>query len=148
MELLKLVSIALLCLNASAWVPNVRPTQIRTCSPLQAAEAASLKDLGNHEEEGSLMAESIIRWLDDEWMPQEVHVQMAESAKNSYVACRNDGQDDVMDVLMRISTDLESNWAEYDADAFVNAWDVGNYAADYLIKRSGSEGCDCSAQIH
>lgn len=81
-------------------------------------------------------------------MPQEVHVRMAESAKQSYISCREAGQDDVTDILMKISDDLHSNWQEYDADAFVNAWDIGNYASDYLIKRSGNEGCACSSQIY
>jgi hypothetical protein len=80
-------------------------------------------------------------------MPQEVHVQMAERAKQSYVACREAGEDDVTDVLMKVSNDLHENWGEYDKDAFVNAWDIGNYAADYLTKRLGIEGCECSTEI-
>ncbi|CAJ1951541.1 unnamed protein product [Cylindrotheca closterium] len=119
-------------------------------APLQAipVQTVSLESLENHEDEGSYMAESIRKWLDDEWIPQDVHIKMAESAKKSYIACRESGQDDVMDILMAISNDLESNWQEYDADSFVNAWDIGNYASDYLINRSGNEGCECSAKIY
>ena len=80
-------------------------------------------------------------------MPQEVHVQMAQSAKQSYVACRESGFNDVMDVLMQVSDDLVASWKEYDKDAFDNAWDIGNYAADYLTKRSGNEGCECASEI-
>lgn len=80
------------------------------------------------------------------WMPQEVHVRMGESAKASYIATREAGKDDVMDIMMQVSSDLEANWKQYD-DAFVNAYDVGNYVADYLTKRSGNEGCECSSQI-
>eukprot|EP00980_Cylindrotheca_fusiformis_P003583 scaffold794_cov131-Cylindrotheca_fusiformis.AAC.7 len=124
------------------------PTRRWSPTPLHAVETVSLTTLENHEEEGTLMAESIVKWLDDEWMPQDVHVRMADSAKQSYISCREEGHDDVMDILMAISTDLDLNWAEYDADAFVNAWDIGNYAADYLIQRSGNEGCECSSPIH
>jgi hypothetical protein len=102
---------------------------------------------GNHEEVGQQMAESIIRWLDSEWMPQEVHVSMAESAKQSYIQCRESGQHDVMDIMMCISQTLDSNWQEYDADAFVNAWEIGNYCSDYLVSVSGNEGCECSSEI-
>lgn len=81
-------------------------------------------------------------------MPQQVHVDMAESAKQSYVTCRTElGKDDVMDIMMKVSSDLDDNWNLYDKDAFVNAWDIGNYVADYLTKRSGSEGCECSSKI-
>lgn len=102
----------------------------------------------NHDVVGQELAESIVRWLDAEWMPQEVHSRMAMSAKNSYIRCRESGTSDVMDIMMQISTDLDSDWMElYDADAFVNAWDVGNYAADYLTKKSGNEGCACSSEL-
>ena len=80
-------------------------------------------------------------------MPQEVHVQMAQSAKSSYVSCRESGRNDLMDIMMQVSSDLESNWRQYDKDAFVNAWDIGNYVSDYLTQRSGNEGCECSSQI-
>ena len=50
--------------------------------------------------------------------------------------------------MMKVSDDLEANWAEYDNDAFVNAWDIGNYVADYLMDRIGNEGCGCSATIY
>lgn len=80
-------------------------------------------------------------------MPQEVHVQMAESAKQSYITTREEGKDDIMDIMMQVSGDLDNNWKKYDKDAFVNAWDIGNYVADYLTKRSGNEGCECSSEI-
>jgi hypothetical protein len=102
---------------------------------------------GNHQVEGKKLAESIVRWLDAEWMPQEVHLRMAESARASYVRCRESGKTDVMDIMMEIATALDDNWQEYDADAFVNAWEVGNYCADYLTKKSGNEGCECSSEI-
>ena len=95
--------------------------------PLQAVQTVSLESLENHEQEGTLMAESITKWLDDEWIPQEVHIRMAESAKKSYIACRESGQDDVMDILMAISNDLEADWQEYDEHAFVTAWDIVSY---------------------
>eukprot|EP00532_Pseudo-nitzschia_australis_P001110 CAMPEP_0168187856 /NCGR_PEP_ID=MMETSP0139_2-20121125/15280_1 /TAXON_ID=44445 /ORGANISM="Pseudo-nitzschia australis, Strain 10249 10 AB" /LENGTH=105 /DNA_ID=CAMNT_0008110141 /DNA_START=315 /DNA_END=632 /DNA_ORIENTATION=- len=101
----------------------------------------------DHEKEGQLMAESIVRWLDIEWMPQQVHIDMAESAKRSYVQCREKNQSDVMDIMMQISSDLDENWAKYNDDAFINAWDIGNYCSDYLIKRSGNEGCECASEI-
>jgi hypothetical protein len=150
MELFRLFCILLLCKKASALLSSTHSTTKRrlNTTPLYAVETVSLKSLENHEVEGKLLAESIAKWLDDEWMPQDVHVRMAESAKTSYITCREDGQDDVMDILMAISTDLDLNWAKYDDDAFVNAWDIGNYASDYLIKRSGNEGCECSSAIY
>jgi fructose 1,6-bisphosphatase len=81
-------------------------------------------------------------------MPQEIHVQMAESAKESYIQCRLEGDDSIMSIMMQVASDLEGNWKLYDKDAFVNAWDVSNYVSDYLNKRAGGEGCECSSKIY
>ena len=99
---------------------------------VQTVDLGSIDD--DHEKEGQLMADSVIAWLDAEWIPQQVHIDMAESAKRSYIQCRESGQKDVMDVMMQISNDLDKNWAKYNDDAFVNAWDIGNYCSDYLGK--------------
>ena len=72
---------------------------------------------------------------------------MGTSVRNSYVACRTEGIDDVAAIMMKTTDDLYERWSEYNADAFVNAWDVGNYVADYLIAKSGSETCGCSTKI-
>ena len=81
-------------------------------------------------------------------MQQEVHIRIGVSVKNTYVKCRNDGIDDVASIMTQVTDDLYARWSEYNADAFVNAWDVGNYVADYLIAKSGSETCGCSNQIY
>lgn len=80
-------------------------------------------------------------------MPQEIHTKMGTSVKSTYVQCRNQGVDDVAEIMTQTTDNLFANWAEYNADAFVNAWDVGNYVADYLISESGSETCGCSTKI-
>ncbi|KAL3770494.1 hypothetical protein ACHAWU_009333 [Discostella pseudostelligera] len=108
----------------------------------------SLAGLGNdHELVGENMAKSVAAWLDAEWMPQEVHVKMGTSVKNTYISCRNKGMDDVAEIMTQVTDDLYERWSEYNADAFVNAWDIGNYVADYLIAKSGSETCGCSTTI-
>jgi hypothetical protein len=116
-----------------------------TNNGIQTVDLSSIDD--DHEKEGQLMADSVTAWLDAEWIPQQVHIDMAGSAKKSYIQCRESGQNDVMDVMMQISNDLDNNWAKYNDDAFVNAWDIGNYCSDYLVKRSGNEGCECSSEI-
>ena len=108
-------------------------------------ELVSLEALGDdHDTVGQAMADSVAAWLDAEWLPQEIHVKMGTSVKNTYVSCRNDGKEEVGEIMTQVTDDLYERWDEYNADAFVNAWDVGNYVADYLIAKSGSETCACS----
>mmetsp|Transcript_26475 Transcript_26475/g.56329 ORF Transcript_26475/g.56329 Transcript_26475/m.56329 type:complete len:169 (-) Transcript_26475:26-532(-) len=111
-------------------------------------EAVSLAALGDdHEAVGEMMAKSVAAWLDEEWMPQEIHLKMGTSVKNTYVTCRSKGMDEVAEIMTEVTDELYASWSEYNADAFVNAWDVGNYVADYLIAKSGSETCGCSTKI-
>jgi len=56
-----------------------------------AVEEDLLDELTDHDEEGSRLATSIAGWLDEEWMPQEVHVKMGESAKRSFITARESG---------------------------------------------------------
>ena len=111
-------------------------------------EMVSLTSLGNdHEAVGESIAKSLADWLDDEWMPQEVHVKMGVSVKNTYIACRSNGVDDISTIMTDVTDDLYEQWEIYDKDAFVNAWDIGNYVSDYLIAKAGVETCGCSTKI-
>jgi len=141
----------LLLSTATAWVvPSTRVSSpLARLSMSNEVEVVSLEALEDHETEGALMATSIVKWLDSEWMQQEVHVEMAESAKASYITCRQEGDTEIMSIMMAIAEDLNRDWFEkYDADAFVNAWDISNYVSDYLTHRTGSETCECSSKIY
>jgi len=114
---------------------------------LMAITDDTLEAMVDHEAEGTRLSSSIEGWLNQEWVAQEVHRKMGESAKQSYISARNEGENEIMSVMLKVSEDLEANWTEFDDDAYVNAWDVGNYVADYLRDRLGGERCECSAEI-
>jgi hypothetical protein len=138
-------------------VPSLRHTQIVIIDAAASDDGGdavvgiqlvSLTSLGtDHYAVGEAMARSVAAWLDAEWMPQEIHIKMGTSVKNSYVSCRTRGIEEVAEIMTQVTDDLYDRWSEYNADAFVNAWDVGNYVADYLIAKSGSETCGCSTKI-
>lgn len=147
-----MVLLTLFFSSVNAWVPLSMSTRSnRRTFALSMVESLSLENTkisDDHEKIGQEMAGSIQRWLDAEWMPQEVHVKMAESCKQTYIACRQSGEADLMTIMTTTAEDLTENWSEYNADAFVNAWDISNYVSDFLTSKSGIEGCDCSATIH
>jgi len=91
-----------------------------------------------------------ISWDDKkyQWMPQAVHKSIGDVAGQIYIDSRNSGEVEIMSIMMSISETLDSMWIErkFD-DSFVNAWNVGNYASDYMMKRSGIEGCECNSEI-
>jgi hypothetical protein len=81
-------------------------------------------------------------------MLQQIHADMAESVKHTYIQCRPSNEDDLINIMMAVADDLTLQWKKYDADSFVNAWDVSNYVSDYLTAKSGIEGCECSSKIY
>ena len=59
-------------------------------------QLVSLAGLGDdHEAVGENRAKSVAAWLDEEWMPQEIHIKMGISVNNTYIQCRSNGVDDV-----------------------------------------------------
>ena len=116
-----------------------------TC--LNAIEVMNVADLDDHEAEGTRLSKSVAGWLDREWMTQEVHVQMGEVCKQTYIRCRENGEAEIMSIMTEITDDLYADWKKFDKDAFVNAWDIGNYVSDYLHERVGAESCGCNAVI-
>ena len=115
---------------------------------MSVVESVSVESLHDHETVGAELSKSIQRWLDAEWMPQSVHQQMGESCQQSYLNCRQRGEDDLMTIMTTVAGDLEEKWSEYDKDAFVGPWDITNYVSDFLTERAGLERCSCSSQIY
>lgn len=102
----------------------------------------------DHEQVGSELAASLQRMLDEEWMPQEVHGLMAQDVKEAYLACRENGDAQLMSIMTTVADVLTENWERYDAEAFVNAWDCANYVSDWLTTRSGEETCECTQKLY
>lgn len=115
-----------------------------------SVESISFENLSNnHEDVGQEMANSLQKMLDTEWMPQEIHVKMAQRVKESYIKCRTtDETADIMTIMTTVADDLTAHWTEYDKDAFVNAWDVANYVSDFLTTKAGGESCGCTSKIY
>ena len=126
---------------------STRSSRSNTLTSLSAIEVMSLDVLENHEEEGERMSKSIAGWLDLEWIPQEIHEQIGQSAKATYIRSRESGENEIMGIMTDVVDVLEKEWPKYNKDAFVNAWDIGNYVSDYLHTRVGVEDCGCHATI-
>lgn len=114
-------------------------------APVEEASVLSLST--DHEAIGESISRSVAAWLDAEWIPQEVHLKMGINVKATYIQCRENGIHEVGEIMIKVTDNLYERWDEYNSDAFVNAWDIGNYVSDYLIQKTGVEGCGCSEGI-
>jgi len=104
-------------------------------------------------------------------MALDVHNEIANTVRDSYIEARNANEHEVRDILpihfvkpsyallktismkvsvimFKVAGDLEMKWTDFEQKgAFTNAWDVANYVSDYLAYRIGVQGCECSAKI-
>jgi len=129
----------------ASWKSSTQQAMVSSIS-VQSIYDETVQD--NSEAFAQEMAESVARWLDAEWMPQEVHQKIGQSCKQSFLECQKQQNADLMTIMLQVSDDLQANWEAYDADAFVNAYDISNYISDYLVQKSGIEGCECSNRIY
>ena len=120
----------------------IAPVTMAKTEPVE--NGVSLMNLKDFETEGRFLRDSIVRWLDTEYIPQECHVRIANKVDAMYGILRKNGVNDLGELLMEVGTGLES----FDMErAFVNSWDVANKVADLLMIRMGRELCECSGDM-
>lgn len=119
------------------------PTILR-CSNDQVENGIDLSVLDQLEVDGCYLRTAIARWLDEEYIVQPVHAAIGRQVEDIYLRERRSGVTDLGEMLMQVGASLE----QFDMDnAFVNAWDVANRVADFLIVRMDRELCECAGDL-
>jgi hypothetical protein len=119
------------------------PTIFR-CSNDQVENGIDLSVLDQLEVDGCYLRTSIARWLDEEYIVQPVHAAIGKQVEDIYLRERRNGVTDLGEMLMQVGASLE----QFDmGNAFVNAWDVANRVADFLIVRMDRELCECAGDL-
>ena len=104
-----------------------------------------LLSLSNPSLESQYLRRSVQHWLNEEYIPLEVHSTIATVVANCYLQYRNEGVEDLGTFVLRLGTDLEQKVNFY--DAFVNAWDVANHCSDLLLLIMNREMCQCTGNL-
>lgn len=111
-----------------------------------AEDGVSLLNLVEIEEDAEFLREEIRLWLDNEYIPQNIHEVLGRHVEMVYINSRRRGVNDLGEMLMDIGTSLENVEMK---EAFVGAWDVANKASDLLMLRMNRELCSgCRGTIH
>lgn len=109
----------------------------------KAENGVTIRSLVDHQLDGRYLKESVIKWLDEEWIAQEVHKKLGEEVERIYVSNREKGVSDLGEIVMNTGTAFES----FDlGDAYVNSWDIANKVSDFLMVRLDREVC-CSGDL-
>ena len=91
---------------------------------------------------GAGIAGIIAFWLDEEWLPLDVHADVGYAAARAYKLARQSGAKDMGDLVLSIAPEmLKFNFKE----TFVNAFDVANKVVELLMMRNGVDVC-CTSE--
>lgn len=110
---------------------DVEPVPAAVLAPPASLEALQL--------EADWVAGMLRCWLDEEWTPQAVHGDLGSAAAAVYVALRQQGQEEVGDVIIGTAQGLMAN-CDF-REQFVGPFDVANKLAELLMLRQGLEVC-------
>ncbi|KAJ1422457.1 hypothetical protein B484DRAFT_452362 [Ochromonadaceae sp. CCMP2298] len=121
-----------------------RSSVLRASADSSVEDGVSLAALTNTEQDSVFLQQAIRKWLDEEWIVQDVHARMAEKVAQVYLEGRRQGMDDLGEVMLEVGTTLESFEM---ADAFVSGWDVANKVSDLLMVRLDRELCACMGDM-
>uniref|UniRef100_A0A7S0HU19 Uncharacterized protein n=1 Tax=Hanusia phi TaxID=3032 RepID=A0A7S0HU19_9CRYP len=88
----------------------------------------------------AFLQDEITAWLDDEWIPRQIHRDIAIRASKTIKESWDRGDKEITSMLFNIANDL-STFDMRESD--VNAWDIANKASDLMLQSMG-RFCSCS----
>ena len=95
-------------------------------------DGVRLASLTKHSADAEYLRGAVKEYLDDEWLKQPVHENIAEEVSVCYKKERENGCDDLGEMLVSIGTTMESMDL---SEAFIGPWDIGNLVCDLIMLR-------------
>jgi hypothetical protein len=110
-----------------AIAPMVEPIPPITLPPAQ-----------NPVQEGEWLRLALLRWLNQEFIPEDANQDIAKRAAQIFVRQRMEGENDLGSLVMAIVTEMES----FDfSNSFFGEFTVANAVSDLLLDSLGIDRC-------
>jgi hypothetical protein len=92
----------------------------------------------NPQQEGEWLQQSLLRWLDAEFIPETVNQTIAQRAAQIYVRQRMEGENDLGSLVIAIVTEMQS----FDfSKSFYGEFAIANAVSDLLLESLGIDRC-------
>jgi hypothetical protein len=92
----------------------------------------------NPQQEGEWLQRSLLNWLNQEFIPEQVNQQIAKRAAQIFVRQRMEGENDLGSLVMAIVTEMQS----FDfSESFFSEFAVANAVSDLLLDSLGIDRC-------
>jgi hypothetical protein len=104
----------------------------------QPIPSVTLPPIQNPQQEGGWLRLSLLRWLDEEFLPEVVNQKIAERAAQIFVRQRMEGEDDLGSLVIAIVTEMQS----FDfSKSFYGEFAIANAVSDLLLESLGIDKC-------
>lgn len=103
-----------------------------------AIEPITLPPAQNPEQEGQWLQQTLLAWLDSEFIPEVANEQIAKRATQIYVRQRMEGENDLGSLVIAIVTEMQA----YDfSKSFYGEFAIANAVSDLLLESLGIDKC-------
>ena len=101
-------------------------------------EAITLPPSQNPLQEGEWLQNVLLRWLDEEFLPEQVNQQIAQRAAQIFVRQRMEGENDLGSLVIVIVTEMQA----FDfSKSFYGEFAIANAVSDLLLESLGIDRC-------
>ena len=98
----------------------------------------TLPDSRNPQQEGEWLQNSLLKWLNGEFIPEAVNQEIARRATQIYVRHRMEGENDLGSLVIAIVTEMQA----FDfSNSFYSEFAIANAVSDLLLDSLGIERC-------
>jgi hypothetical protein len=92
----------------------------------------------NPQQEGEWLRESLLRWLDTEFIPEAINQIIAQRAAQIFVRQRMEGENDLGSLVIAIVTEMQA----FDfSKSFYGEFAIANAVSDLLLESLGIDKC-------
>ncbi|MGB7444745.1 MAG: hypothetical protein WA919_27065 [Coleofasciculaceae cyanobacterium] len=92
----------------------------------------------NPQQEGEWLQDALVRWLDQEFLPEQVNQKIAHRASQIFVRQRMEGENDLGSLVIAIVFEMQT----FDfRESFYSEFAVANAVSDLLLESLGIDRC-------
>ena len=109
-----------------------------TAKPISSITLPPFEDI---QKEGTWLREALWRWLDEEFLPEEINAKIANTAAQIYIRQRLEGENDLGSLVIAMVTEMQA----FDfRKSFYSEFAIANAVSDLIIESLGFDPC-CGA---
>jgi hypothetical protein len=101
-------------------------------------ESIKLPTAENPRQEGEWLHAALLKWLNEEFLPEAVNTDIADRATQVFIRQRMEGENDVGSLVLAILTEMQA----FDfSRSFYSEFAVANAVSDLLLDSLGIDRC-------